>query len=65
MQTRLVARFGWAGPISLLYAWGIAAAGVALGTLRHLTGRLGTSKAAHALFNAQALAVLAATGVIR
>ena len=56
---------GWAGPISLLYAWSIAAAGLALGTLRHLTGRLGTSMAAHALFNAQAMLLVALTGVIR
>lgn len=56
---------GWSGPISLLYAWSIAAAGVTLGTLRHLTGRLGTSMVAHALFNAQAMALLAAFALIR
>lgn len=56
---------GWAGPISILYAWSIAAAGLALGTLRHLTGRLGTSMAAHAMFNAQAMALLALAGIIR
>ncbi|MGH9071088.1 MAG: CPBP family glutamic-type intramembrane protease [Acidimicrobiales bacterium] len=56
---------GWAGPESLLYAWGIAAAGLALGTVRHLTGRLGTSMVAHALFNTQAIVLLAATAVIR
>ena len=56
---------GWAGPISILYAWSIAAAGVALGTIRHVTGRLGTSMAAHAMFNAQAMALLALAGFIR
>ena len=56
---------GWAGPISLVYAWSIAAAGLVLGTLRHLTGRLGTSMAAHALFNAQAMVVLALVALIR
>jgi len=56
---------GWVGPISLLYAWSVAAAGVALGTVRHLTGRLGTSMAAHAMFNAQAMLLVALAGVIR
>jgi membrane protease YdiL (CAAX protease family) len=50
---------GWAGPISLVYALSIAGAGVALGTMRHLTGRLGTSMMAHSFFNAQALLALA------
>lgn len=54
---------GWAGPISLLYAWSIAVAGLALGTIRHLTGRLGTSIAAHALFNVQVMVILALVGV--
>jgi len=56
---------GWVGPISLLYAWSIAVAGLALGSLRHLTGRLGTSMAAHAMFNAQAMILLAVAGLIR
>jgi hypothetical protein len=50
---------GWAGPVSLVYALGIVGAGVALGTMRHLTGRLGTSMMTHCFFNAQALLVLA------
>lgn len=50
---------GWAGPISLVYALAIAGAGVALGTMRHLTGRLGTSMMTHSFFNAQALIILA------
>jgi membrane protease YdiL (CAAX protease family) len=50
---------GSAGPISLVYALSIAGGGVALGTMRHLTGRLGTSMMAHSFFNAQALLALA------
>jgi membrane protease YdiL (CAAX protease family) len=50
---------GWAGPISLVYALAIAGAGVALGTIRHLSGRLGTSMMTHSFFNAQALIILA------
>lgn len=50
---------GWVGPLTLVYALAIAGAGVALGTVRHITGRLGTSMMSHSLFNAQALLVLA------
>jgi uncharacterized protein len=50
---------GWSGPISLVYALAIVGAGVALGTMRHLTGRLGTSMMTHCFFNAQALLILA------
>jgi membrane protease YdiL (CAAX protease family) len=50
---------GWSGPISLVYALAIAGAGVALGTMRHITGRLGTSMMTHSFFNAQALLILA------
>jgi hypothetical protein len=50
---------GWAGSISLVDALAIAGAGVALGTMRHLTGRLGTSMMTHCFFNAQALLILA------
>jgi uncharacterized protein len=50
---------GWAGSISLVYALAIAGAGVALGTMRHLTGRLGTSMMTHSFFNAQALIIIA------
>lgn len=50
---------GWDGPVTLVYALSIAGAGVALGTMRHLTGRLGTSMMTHCFFNAQALIILA------
>ncbi len=50
---------GWQGPISLVYALAIVGAGAVLGTMRHLTGRLGTSMASHCFFNAQALIALA------
>jgi len=50
---------GWSGPISLVYALAIAGAGVALGTMRHITGRLGTSMMTHCFFNVQALLILA------
>lgn len=52
---------GWNGPITLVYALAVAGGGVALGTIRHITGRLGTSMVAHSLFNAQALVALALT----
>jgi membrane protease YdiL (CAAX protease family) len=49
----------WSGPMTLAYAWAVAAGGLVLGTIRHLTGRLGPGIVAHALFNLQAvLAVL-------
>jgi hypothetical protein len=50
---------GWQGPISLVYALGVAGGGVALGTVRLITGRLGTSILTHCLFNAQALLAIA------
>jgi membrane protease YdiL (CAAX protease family) len=50
---------GWSGPVTLVYGLAIAGGGVALGTIRHITGRLGTSMVAHGLFNAQALLALA------
>jgi len=56
---------GWVGPITLAYAWSVAAGGLALGTMRHLTGRLGTSMFAHCFFNVQALVVVAAAARIR
>ncbi|MCU1491854.1 MAG: hypothetical protein JWM85_3259 [Acidimicrobiaceae bacterium] len=49
----------------LLLALSVGAAGVVLGVTRLLSGRLGASMAAHSLFNATALALLAALGVIR
>jgi len=53
---------GWQGPITFAYAWAIAAAGVVLGTVRYLTGRLGTSIAVHMFFNAQVILLLALLG---
>jgi membrane protease YdiL (CAAX protease family) len=49
---------GWAGAISLLQAWAIAAAGLILGYLRESTGRLGPSIMAHFFFNAQVVALV-------
>ena len=49
----------WQGPITLAYALGVAGGGLVLGTLRYLTGRLGPSTVAHALFNAEALLAVA------
>lgn len=48
----------WDGPYTLAYAWSIAGAGLVFGLARHHSGRLGTSIAAHAVFNAQAMLVL-------
>jgi membrane protease YdiL (CAAX protease family) len=53
---------GWQGPITFANAWAIAAAGVALGTARYLTGRLGTSMMVHFFFNAQVILLLAIWG---
>ena len=50
---------GWSGPISLVYALAIVGAGISLGTMRHRTGRLGTSMMTHSYFNAQALLIVA------
>jgi membrane protease YdiL (CAAX protease family) len=50
----------WNGPITLAYGWSIAGGGLVLGTLRHTSGRLGTSIMAHAMFNGIAIAALAA-----
>jgi membrane protease YdiL (CAAX protease family) len=50
---------GWQGPISLALAWSIAGGGLVLCLLRHYTGRLGPSIAAHMFFNAQALVIVA------
>jgi len=43
----------------LIYAAGVGGAGLVLGTVRHMTGRLGSSIATHACFNGIALAALA------
>jgi membrane protease YdiL (CAAX protease family) len=48
---------GWS--ITLVYATSIAGAGLVLGMMRHVTGRLGPSTWAHFFFNAQAFVVIA------
>jgi hypothetical protein len=50
---------GWVGPITFVIAAALSGAGLVLGILRHLTGRLGAPILAHACFNVQALVVLA------
>jgi membrane protease YdiL (CAAX protease family) len=52
----------WQGPITLAYGWSIAGAGLVLGILRHVSGRLGTAIMAHAFFNVVAMIALAAVG---
>jgi membrane protease YdiL (CAAX protease family) len=49
----------WDGPLSLAFAWAIASSGVILGVAYWSSVRLGTSICTHALFNAQALLVIA------
>lgn len=49
----------WSGPLTLAYAWAVAAGGLVLGASYHASGRLGTSIVAHSLFNAQALIAIA------
>jgi membrane protease YdiL (CAAX protease family) len=49
---------GWNGPLTFGTAWAIAFGGLALGALRHYTGRLGSSILAHAFFNGQVFLVL-------
>lgn len=49
----------WRGVWSLAYGWAITGGGIVLGTLFHLTKRLGPAIAAHAWFNAQAMLALA------
>jgi membrane protease YdiL (CAAX protease family) len=49
----------WSGPVTLAYAWAVAAGGLVLGASYHASGRLGTSIVAHAVFNAQALVAIA------
>jgi uncharacterized protein len=48
----------WQGPWTLAYAWAVAASGVVLGLMRHVSGRLGAPMAAHALFNAQVMVIV-------
>jgi membrane protease YdiL (CAAX protease family) len=50
------------GIAGLLLALTVGAAGVVLGVVRHLTGRLGSSIATHALFNVTAIVALAFVG---
>jgi membrane protease YdiL (CAAX protease family) len=50
------------GIAGLLLALSVGAAGVVLGVVRHLTGRLGSSIATHALFNVTAVVALAFVG---
>lgn len=49
----------WQGPLTIVYALGIAAGGVVLGAVRYLPGRLGTSIMAHMFFNLQATIAIA------
>jgi membrane protease YdiL (CAAX protease family) len=48
----------WQGPWTLVYAWAVAASGVVLGLMRHVSGRLGAPMAAHAFFNTQAVVIV-------
>jgi uncharacterized protein len=48
----------WQGPWTLVYAWAVAASGLVLGLMRHVSGRLGAPMAAHAFFNAQVMAIV-------
>ncbi len=48
----------WQGKGTVVLAAAVAGAGLGFGFLRQLTGRVGTSIAAHALFNAQALVLV-------
>jgi hypothetical protein len=47
----------------LLLGLSVGASGIVLGVVRHLTGRLGSSMATHAMFNAMAVALIAAVGL--
>lgn len=49
----------WQGAETFAYAWAIAGGGLVLGTIRHLTGRLGPGVIAHAIFNAFAVLAIA------
>jgi membrane protease YdiL (CAAX protease family) len=49
----------WNGYMTVVLAWAVVGGGVVLGTLRYLTGRLGSGIVAHALFNAQAMIAVA------
>jgi membrane protease YdiL (CAAX protease family) len=49
----------WQGAWTFAYAWAITGGGLVLGTIFHMTRRLGPAVAAHAFFNIQAMLVLA------
>lgn len=49
----------WEGPWTLAFAWAVAAGGVVLGIMRHVSGHLGPPIAAHAFFNAQVMIAVA------
>ena len=49
----------WQGWVSLLYGLAIVGAGLVLGLMRHVTGRLGPSTWAHVFFNVQAIVAVA------
>jgi membrane protease YdiL (CAAX protease family) len=49
----------WTGPLTLAFAWAVAAGGLVLGATYHYSRRLGTSIVVHAFFNAQALLAVA------
>jgi uncharacterized protein len=50
------------GVAGALLALTVGASGIVLGVVRHLTGRLGTSTLTHAMFNAAAVIIFAASG---
>lgn len=52
----------WQGTWTFAYAWAVTGGGVVLGTIFHLSRRLGPAIAAHAFFNAQAMLALAVLG---
>ncbi|MBW8826109.1 MAG: CPBP family intramembrane metalloprotease [Acidobacteria bacterium] len=58
---------GWFGPFTFVVAWVIAVGGgLALGTLRYYSGRLGPSVMAHSFFNIQAVVAAALlAGLVR
>jgi membrane protease YdiL (CAAX protease family) len=49
----------WQGAWTFAYAWAVTGGGLVLGTIFHLTRRIGPAIAAHAFFNLQAMLVLA------
>jgi membrane protease YdiL (CAAX protease family) len=49
----------WQGAWTFAYAWAVAGSGLVLGTIFHLTRRLGPAILAHAFFNTQAMLALA------